>query len=139
MGTSKEKRDALINLQRYEPMIKFQESIVAFMIKEFGDAEEIDALQNLFKDLDKSHKQAIDRNDLLQGYLKMYDQKTAEQCVEIIFSKLDSDGSGTIEMEEWLIATINKENLLSPENIEKCFKIIDQDGGNTISIDEIKN
>ena len=42
-------------------------------------------------------------------------------------------------MEEWLIATINKENLLSPENIEKCFKIIDQDGGNTISIDEIKN
>lgn len=69
----------------------------------------------------------------------MYDQKTAEQCVEIIFSKLDSNKSGTIEMEEWLIATINKENLLSPENIEKCFRIIDQDGGNSISIDEIKN
>lgn len=28
MGTSKEKRDALVNLQRYEPMIKFQESII---------------------------------------------------------------------------------------------------------------
>lgn len=56
MGTSKEKRDALINLQRYEPMIKFQESIVAFMIKEFGDPAEIDALQKLFKDLDKQHK-----------------------------------------------------------------------------------
>jgi hypothetical protein len=42
-------------------MIKFQESIVAFMIKEFGDNDEIFALKNLFKDLDKGHKAMIDR------------------------------------------------------------------------------
>jgi calcium-dependent protein kinase len=74
---------------------------------------------------------------LLKGYLKIYDEKTAEACVQNIFDKLDTDGSGTIDPDEWLTATINKENLLSLENIEKAFKLIDQDDGGTISLDEI--
>lgn len=89
MGTSKEKRDALINLQRYEPMIKFQESIVAFMISQFGDPDEINGLKNLYKDLDKGHKLEVDKADLLTGYMKIYDKQTAQQCVEYIFDKLD--------------------------------------------------
>ena len=71
--------------------------------------------------------------------MKIYDEKTAKQCVEFIFDKLDSDGSGTIDPDEWLVATINKENLLSNENIEKCFKLMDKDDGGSISLDEIKD
>ena len=57
--------------------------------------------------------------------------------MEFIFDKMDTDNSGTIDADEWLIATVNKENLLSKENIEKCFKLLDADDGGTISIEEI--
>ena len=57
--------------------------------------------------------------------------------MEFIFDKMDTDNSGTIDPDEWLIATINKENLLSIENIEKCFKLLDADDGGTISLEEI--
>lgn len=37
------------------------------------------------------------------------------------------------------MATVNKKKLLSMENLEKTFKMLDDDGSGSIDIDEIKN
>ena len=51
---------------------------------------------------------------------------------------MDIDGSGSIDYSEWVVATINKENLLTDDKLWQAFCIIDKDGGGSISADEIK-
>jgi Ca2+-binding EF-hand superfamily protein len=40
---------------------------------------------------------------------------------------------------EWIVATINKEKLLSTEKLKAAFQLFDKDGGGTISSSEIKD
>ena len=42
-----------------------------------------------------------------------------------------------IEMDEFMIATVNKVELLSEDNLYKAFKYFDDDGGGSITIDEL--
>jgi len=58
--------------------------------------------------------------------------------VEKIFERVDLDGSGYIDYSEWVVATINKKKLLSPEKLKAAFVLFDRDGGGTISALEVK-
>ena len=73
----------------------------------------------------------------MDGYQLIYGD-AAEEQVEAIFSKVDADNSGTIQYAEWVIATINKQKLLTPERLVQAFKLFDVDNGGSISADEIK-
>ncbi len=53
-------------------------------------------------------------------------------------STIDVDKNGYIEYEEFLRASLNKEKLLSKENIKIAFDLFDQDGSGYISTDELK-
>ena len=53
----------------------------------------------------------------MEGYKLIYGD-AAEDQVDAIFAKVDADGSGTIEYREWVIATINKQKLLTPERLK---------------------
>ena len=48
------------------------------------------------------------------------------------------DGSGNIDYSEFVVATINKKQLLTQDKLFQAFKIFDKDGGGSISPDEIK-
>ena len=50
----------------------------------------------------------------------------------------DLDGSGEIDYSEWLIATINRKNLISEEKLKSAFQFFDKDGSGSISVDELK-
>ena len=39
---------------------------------------------------------------------------------------------------EWIVATINKEKLLSMERLQAAFKLFDKDGSGSISSEEVK-
>ena len=48
------------------------------------------------------------------------------------------DGSGEIDYSEWLVATINRKNLLSDEKLKHAFAFFDKDGSGSISTNELK-
>jgi calcium-dependent protein kinase len=50
---------------------------------------------------------------------------------------VDLDGNGSIDYNEFLTATINREKILSQKNLEMAFKTFDKDGSGKISTDEI--
>jgi calcium-dependent protein kinase len=51
---------------------------------------------------------------------------------------VDIDGSGEIDYSEWLVATVNKKNLISDEKLRNAFSFFDKDGSGSISVDELK-
>jgi Ca2+-binding EF-hand superfamily protein len=46
------------------------------------------------------------------GFDKIYGE-LSDAKVEEVFNAVDTDGSGKIEYSEWLVATIDRENVLS--------------------------
>ena len=96
-------------------------------------------LQNAFNILDRDRKTFIDKNDLLKQYCKMHSKNQSSEIVNEIFNTIDKDKSGKIDFDEFIIATVDRNKLLSHDNMIKAFKIFDNDGGGTISTDEIKD
>ena len=68
-------------------------------------------LQKAFKALDTNSDGKLSREELIEGYRKIYGE-LAEEEVDRILSRVDADGSGEIDYSEWVVATINKKKLL---------------------------
>lgn len=51
---------------------------------------------------------------------------------------VDTDRNGTIDYNEFLTATMDKEKLTSKTNLELAFKSFDKDGSGKINLNEIK-
>jgi calcium-dependent protein kinase len=56
-----------------------------------------------------------------------------------LFNKIDADDSGFIDYFEFIVAAIDKKELLSEENILKIFNWLDTDKGGTIDSCELKD
>lgn len=75
-------------------------------------------LQRPFKLLDTNNDGCLSKAELLGGYNRIYedhDQAIAE--TERVFRKIDMDGSGLIDYSEWVVATIDKQKLLTNEKL----------------------
>ena len=59
----------------------------------------------------------LSKAELTVGYEKLFGDQ-AEEEVEKIFRKVDIDCSGFIDYSEWVVATINKNKLLTREKLQ---------------------
>jgi len=76
---------------------------------------------------------------LKNGYQKFFSDSLSENEFDNLISKLDQDGSGFIEYEEFLRATIDTETLLTEKNLEFAFNFFDKDGSGKLSAEEVKS
>jgi len=51
---------------------------------------------------------------------------------------VDTDHNGTIDYNEFLTATMDKDKLTSKANLELAFRTFDKDGSGKISVNEVK-
>ena len=58
----------------------------------------------------------LSKEELVVGYQQIYGD-SAEEEVEKLFYKVDMDGSGFIDYSEWVVATIDKQKLLTKEKL----------------------
>ena len=56
-----------------------------------------------------------------------------------LFDEIDTDGSGAIDYGEFVTAAVNKQAMLSSENIDMMFKLYDKDGDGEITATEFKD
>ena len=55
-----------------------------------------------------------------------------------MMKKADSNGDGNVDYSEFIAAAFDKVKLLTEPNLEKAFKVFDQDGDGRISQDELR-
>lgn len=94
-------------------------------------------IQRAFDVLDRDHDGKINKQDLYYGYHKMYGSNTHQ--IDEIYNRIDVDNSGQIDYTEWVIATIDKESLLTEDKLRTAFNMIDDDGSGTITSHEIRD
>jgi calcium-dependent protein kinase len=72
-------------------------------------------LYESFKAFDKNSDGKITKEELREGYRKLYKHKSMEEIdieVDKVFKQADVDGNGEIDYSEWQVATINKYDVL---------------------------
>jgi len=72
-------------------------------------------LYNSFKIFDKNSDGKISREEMIEGYKKIYENMSEEDVVreaDKLFKIADADGNGEIDYSEWQVATINKYDVL---------------------------
>jgi len=97
-------------------------------------------MMNVFKAIDTDNNGALSREELINGFSQIFGegQENIEEEVDKIMSNVDTDHSGEIDYTEFIIATMNRQKLLSKERLQAAFNAFDKDGSGSISSDELK-
>lgn len=74
------------------------------MVCQMASKEEQTRLYQSFKALDKNSDGKISKEEMLEGYKKIYQHMSDEQIIEEVdrlFKVADQDGNGEIDYSEW--------------------------------------
>ena len=102
--------------------------------------EQVHEAIKLFNKIDINGDGQITKEELyigLRDFLETSGKKLKNQ-VEIIFNNIDTDHNGLIEYEEFIRAAVDKNCLLSTNNLKFVFDYFDRDKNGSITFDEIE-
>lgn len=102
--------------------------------------DETKHLNEVFRQIDTNGDGLLDRGELIAGYAKLkqiegqekYSKKEIEDMVDEILAKIDLDGNGEIDFNEFVSVAVNQDTLLTRERLKAAFDVFDADGGGTI-------
>lgn len=132
-------KEIISNIKTFRAEKKIQQAALAFIVHNLSKAEDIKELKNVFLAFDLDGDGRLTKDELIKGMSLVMTKGEAESDVERIMSVVDVDKNGFIEYEEFLRASLDKEKLLSKENIKIAFDLFDVDNSGYISKEELKN
>jgi len=103
--------------------------------------EDNEELLKAFTSLDADGNGVLSREEILNGYSDIYEDKTTEEIeviVDELMSNVDINNKGEINFTEFVVAAMSREKLLHSKHIDKAFKMFDEDGNGFIDLDELK-
>ena len=102
--------------------------------------EDKDKLEELFESLDKNGDGQLQKNELIDGFTDMYgDKEIARVEVEKIFKNIDIDNNQAIDFSEFLMANMQRQNILHKDMLKAAFDAFDADGNGVITLEELEN
>lgn len=129
------------NLTSFHSKTRFRHAIIAFIASQISSKEDNEELEKTFKALDTDGNGVLSREELVVGYQKMMIGSSLEEVEKIVDELIQNVGmnrEGEINFTEFLVAAMNREKLLNAKQIEKAFKMFDDDGNGYIDLEELK-
>ena len=121
---------------------KLQQATLAFLVHNFAPKEELDELKKIFFAFDKNGDGKLSKEEFVKGLTKNNSNLNtilkSDSSIEGLLKNIDSDNNGYIGFEEFLIASINKEKILTEKNLKLAFDVFDRDKSGGISQNELK-
>ena len=90
-------QNVLKNMKDFRNDMKLQEGIWTFIVTKLATKDEKNELLEMFKALDTNGDGQLSREELYEGYKKIYGEAQAFEEVDAIMAKLDKNNSGTID------------------------------------------
>ena len=103
--------------------------------------EDNEEMEKTFRALDTDGNGVLSREELVVGYQKMMVGSSEQEVDKIVNELIENVGmnkQGEINFTEFLVAAMNREKLLNSKQIEKAFKMFDDDGNGYIDLEELK-
>jgi len=129
----------LQNMKKFHAERKLQQAALTYMVNHLVTKEDKNELLELFQNFDLNGDGVLTKEEIINGYKQILGDVEAELEAERIMKEVDLDKSGTIDYNEFVLASISQQKLLNKERLEATFKMFDKDGNGTISADEIKS
>ena len=116
---------------------KLHEVVNAYCCFNYISKEEEKQLRELFRFLDRGNKNKLSSEDFKEGF-KQANIMVSKYELKKIMNILDSDGSDSIEYQEFLRAICDKKLLFREENLRAVFGVIDNNKKGYATPDDIQ-
>lgn len=126
------------NLKNFRANMKLQQATLAYIVHNLIKKEDMKEMREVFLKFDLNGDGRLTKDELLKGLSNVMTPNEAMAEVNRMMQIIDVDGNGFIEYEEFLRATMNRNKLLTDENLRVVFDKIDKDKSGKISPDELK-
>lgn len=127
------------NLKNFRANQKLQQATLAYIVHNLTQKEDVEELRRCFMEFDENGDGRLTREELIKGLNKVMTPSEALSEVNRIMQIIDVDGNGFIEYEEFLRASLNKEKILTNENLQIVFNMFDKDKSGKITPLELKD
>lgn len=128
----------LQNMKNFHAKKKLQQATLTYIVHNLLSKQEKNALLEMFQQFDTNGDGVLSREEITNGYKQFMPFSEVEKEVDRIFEEVDIDKNGTIDYNEFVLASMNSKNLVDKARLENTFKMFDKDGNGSISADEIK-
>ena len=130
----------LFRMKTLSKSTKLKEAFTTFMVSQLSSNNSSNKkLEQVFKKIDKNKDGVISLSEIIEELKNEMSQEDAEREGRKIMDMVDVDGSGQVDYTEFLRISIEEEQLLSKENLEKTFRYFDKDGSGVIEKHELMN
>ena len=133
----KKLNEVVMNLKKFSATLKLQQLALAYIVHNLIAKEDCDFLREVFIIFDESGSGKLTKDQLIKGLNNVLTQEESEKEVNRLMKLIDVDGNGFIEYEEFLRAGLNKEKILTEENLETTFNLFDVNKRRKINAKEI--
>ena len=128
----------LDNLKKYKKNSIIQETALAYLVHNFPQMREVINACKLFNQIDLNEDGKITEQELYKGLSSKIKSNTLKEDVHNIYKKLDMDGDGYIEYEEFVRAAVSKEKFMGDNALKFAFRFFDKDNSGKIDFGEIE-
>jgi len=125
----------LSRMKKFSNVNKFKKLGLMAMARTLT-SEEITGLKEMFSAFDTDKSGTITIDELQKGLTKKGASATLVELTALMQS-MDVDGSGELDYEEFIAATLSVSKLQNTDNIARAFAYFDKDGSGYISVDEL--
>lgn len=98
-----------------------------FLVHHIGANEQVSELRKIFNSLDTSGDGRLTYKEIQEGLKQLgpeFNNELELKDLEVVLKQIDTDDNGYIEYEEFITATINKNVLLSEDNLKIAFDFL---------------
>ena len=136
--SDKEIKVYLQRLRHFQINSKFQQMVLAFIVHNINDNDEIKDILKIFRLFNLSDDGKLTKNELYQGLIKYFDENEIRKEIGDIYLQLDGADRGFLEFEEFLRGCLDQKKVLSDDNLLYAFNFFDKDYTGKISVEKIK-
>lgn len=131
-------RQYVNRLIRYKINSKFQQIILAFIVHNINNTQEIIEIKKIFAIFDKDADGRLTKEELYEGLCRYEKEETITNIIDDLFIVLNGSNNEYIQFEEFVRGCLNKKELLTDQLLTYAFKFIDKDNTGLITPEKLK-
>ena len=127
----------LENIKNFDVDDKFKQMILKYMINNINREEVMSSYKNAYYAMDINHNGWIEVSELKKvfGLSKI---NISEEKINHIYNIIDQTKKGGIDYTEFLMAGINKNELITKNNLENAFNYFDANKSEFIEVEDLE-